>query len=148
MKEAVGGLGITQIVIVFLLVFAAYISISINMNKAQKVKDEVVSIIQKNNGLNDGAKQQIRSYMATVGYRTTGDCEDPWVGFNESYTNKPLFCYKEVSLDATNNEQTQFPESAYYEVKVFFALDVPVLNNVFKFQLTGATRRLYFTQNK
>lgn len=149
MKEAIGGLGITQIVIFFLLVFAAYISVSINMNKAQKVKDEVISIIQKNNGLNEGARSQISSYMATVGYRTTGDCNgDGWEGFNTGYSSKSLFCYKEVGLDAVANETTEFPASAYYQVKVFFALDVPILNNVFKFQLTGATRRLYYTQSK
>ena len=43
MKEAIGGLGITQIVIFFLLVFAAYISVSINMNKAYKVKNEIIT---------------------------------------------------------------------------------------------------------
>ena len=28
-----------------------------------------------------------------------------------------------------------------------FALDIPILNQVFKFQLTGTTRRLYHPKN-
>lgn len=147
MKEAIGGLGITQIVIIFLLLFAAYISVSVNMSKAQKVKDEVISIIQKNNGLNSSAKAQITSYMSSIGYRSTGSCDNGWSGGGGTVGNLNgngnLYCYKEVGLDAYSSEDAQFPRSAYYEVKVFFALDIPVLNNVFKFNLTGSTRRLY-----
>ena len=53
MREAIGGLGLTQIVIFFLVDFAGYISISVNSNKAYKVKNEVISIIQKNNGFDE-----------------------------------------------------------------------------------------------
>lgn len=144
MREAVGGLGITQIVIFFLLLFAAYISVSINMSKAQKVKDEVVSIIQKNNGFDHNALNEIENYMASVGYRTNGVCEDGWDGYNSAgfNSNKSLFCIKEWTLEFDDTKD--FPKTAYYQVRVFFALDVPVINNVLRFNLTGSTRRLYY----
>ena len=142
MKEAVGGLGITQIVIFFLILFSAYIAISINMNRAEKVKNEVISIIQKNNGFDSRALAQIQDYMSSVGYRSTGKCEGDWKGYGSasSMSSKSLFCIKEKELDGS----TEFPKSAYYQVKVFFALDLPIFNDMFKLQLTGSTRRLYY----
>ena len=153
MKEAVGGLGITQIVIFFLLLFSAYISVSINMNKAYKVRNEIITIIQKNNGLDATAISQIQEYMSSVGYRTTGECNSSdnygWEGINSnSYNNssKALFCYRamEVQYESTSGNGSQFPKSAYYQVKVFFGLDMPIINEVLKFNLIGSTRRLYY----
>ena len=154
MKEAVGGIGITQIVIFFLILFSAYISVSINMSKAYKVRNEVISIIEKNNGLNNTALSQIQNYMSSVGYRTTGNCNSSdnfgWEGINgNNYNNssKALFCYRAMEVvysTAGSAGDPQFPQSAYYQIKVFFSLDIPVINNVFKFHLIGSTRRLYY----
>ena len=154
MREAIGGLGLTQIVIFFLVVFAGYISISVNSNKAYKVKNEVISIIQKNNGFDETALEQIEDYMTSVGYRSTANCNalgtTGWDGYNssgvQSNDNKSLFCIKTMNIvyDTGTTICPQFPKSVYYQVKIFFGLDIPILNSVFKFQLTGTTRKLYY----
>src|SRR5574344_841124 len=154
MKEAIGGLGLTQIVIFFLVLFLGYICISINTNKAYKVKNEVVSIIQKNNGFNATALDQIDDYMTSVGYRSTGNCDalgtTGWEGYNSSGVsdnNHAVFCITTMDVKYSTGDANiapQFPETAYYQIKVFFSLDVPILNNAFKFQLTGTTRKLFY----
>ena len=78
MKEAVGSLGLTQIVIFFLVLFTGYICISVNTNKAYNVKTEVVDIIQQHNGFDENTLAEIQEYMTKVGYRTTGRCGDEW----------------------------------------------------------------------
>jgi hypothetical protein len=151
MREAVGGLGLTQIVIFFLVLFSGYLCVSINTNKAYKVKDEIITILQKNNGFDETSLEQIQDYMTSVGYRSTGTCGvEDGDGYsstgNVTLNNKALFCVRtmDVKYETTNGTSPQFPETAYYRVKVFFSLDVPVLGNAFGFSLTGTTKKLFY----
>jgi hypothetical protein len=155
MKEAVGGLGITQIVIFFLILFSGYLCLSINLNKAYKVKDQIVSIIEKNNGLDANALAQIQSYMTTVGYRSTGTCStDDGDGYSASGTSttndKALFCAKKSKNDSDlttskpGDTSKQLPLAYFYKIKVFFSIDVPIIGNGFGFNLYGTTRKLFY----
>ena len=122
MREAVGGLGITQIVIFFLILFSGYLCVSINTNKAYKVKNEIITIIQKNNGFHEDTLTEIQQYMTSVGYRSTGTCDsaDDGEGYTASGTSttssKALFCIKtmDVKYETVNGTSVQFPETAYY----------------------------------
>ena len=144
MREAVGSYFLTTIFIVFVLLFAGFMCLSIH-------------IIQKNNGLDSNSLAQIQDFMAKVGYRTSGECdvsgfnyEDTgYVGYGvsgSSTTNKAVFCVKEMETRYTSSSHTesQFPPSAYYQIKVFFAVDLPVVRNFFTFGLKGSTKKLYY----
>ena len=151
MREAVGGLGLTQIVIFFLVLFSGYLCVSINTNKAYKVKNEIITIIQKNNGFNDTTLSEIQDYMTSVGYRSTGSCDaDDGDGYSatgsSTISRKALFCVKtmDVKYETTNDTNPQFPETAYYKIKVFFSFDVPIVHDVFNFSLTGTTKKLFY----
>ncbi len=151
MKEAVGSYFLTGIVITFIVLFTGYLCLSINMNKAYKVKNEVINIIQKNNGLNDDAMNDILDYMNRVGYRTTGNCEiDEKDGFGYDITgnrsdNNAVICVKRRYLEYDAGKVSeQFPPTAYYQVKVFFAVDLPIVRNVFTFGLRGSTKKLFY----
>ena len=51
MKEAIGGVSLFQIVVVFILIFTGIMCLTINHSKAFGVKDEIVTILE-NDGLN------------------------------------------------------------------------------------------------
>ena len=151
MKEAIGGLGLFQIVIFFLALFSGYLCLSVNSSKSYKVKDEIINIIEKHNGANSTAISEIQNYLTKVGYRSTGNCENDEVGYGASgmasYSRDALFCVKEVavhSIDSENIETLQIPERSYYRVRVFFKLDLPVFGDAFAYDLSGDTRILYF----
>ncbi len=152
MREAIGSLSITQIVIFFLILFSGFMSVSINVNKAYKVRNEIITIIQKNNGFNEETLTQIQEYMTEVGYRSKGTCDaDDGVGYKASgygnaTGNNALMCVKQVAIEyeTSNKTKPQFPTAAYYQIKVFFSLDIPIINNVFRFALTGSTRKLFY----
>ena len=76
MKESVGILSLTNIVILFILVFTGYLCITLNQTKAYNVKNQVISIIQKNGGINSQAVTEIQDYMSEVGYRSSGKCDN------------------------------------------------------------------------
>ena len=155
MREAVGSYFLTGLVVTFIVLFTGYLCLSINMNKAYKVKNEIINIIQKNNGLDEDALDQIQDYMTKVGYRTTGSCDageqTSWEGYgisgHSATTRKSVFCIRQVISEAQGgNDYTkeQFPETAYYQVKVFFAVDLPVVRQLFTFGLKGSTKKLFY----
>ena len=155
MREAVGSYFLTVIVITFIVLFTGYMCLSINMNKAYKVKNEVINIIQKNNGLNSDAIGQIQDYMTKIGYRTTGDCnasvdknEGKYDGYGitgtSSKTKNTVFCVRALTTEyKTKDVSAQFPPAEYYQIKVFFGIDLPIVRNMFSFSLKGSTKKLF-----
>ena len=151
MRESIGILSLTNIVIFFILVFTGYLCITLNQTKAYNVKNQVISIIQKNGGINQEAVTEIQEYMSEVGYRSTGKCDSEDISSVTNYAitqreglqingQKGMICIARHNLpDATG----QFPKAAYYDIKVFFALDMPIINSVFNFNLKGSTRMVY-----
>lgn len=150
MREAIGSYWLTGIVITFIVLFTGYLCLSINMNKAYKVKNEIINIIQKNNGLDEDSLNQIQDYMTKVGYRTTGKCDNDETGYSISGTmstnTKAVFCVKEMLTEYEKDEyvNSQFPDTKYYHVKVFFAVDLPVVRQLFTFGLKGSTKKLFY----
>ena len=67
MKEAIGGVSLFQIVIVFLLLFTGVMCLTINHSKAFGVKDEIINIIQE---------EKLASYGTTSDYALTSDTID------------------------------------------------------------------------
>lgn len=151
MREAVGSYFLTTIFIIFIVLFTGYMCLSINMNKAYKVKNEIINIIQKNNGLDEETLRQIQDFMTKVGYRTTGTCDsrnDLAFGISGTSTNsnKPVFCAKQIVTEYETSAYTtvQFPKTVYYQVKVFFSIDLPVVRQLFTYGLKGSTKKLFY----
>lgn len=153
MREAVGSYWLTIIVITFIVLFTGYLCLSINLNKSYKVKNEIINIIQKNNGLSNDAMQQISDYLARVGYRTNGRCYDYETPINSkgqvSSNRNGFYCVNEmITSYETDSEyvKEQFPKSAYYQIRVFFSVDLPIVRNVFTFGIKGSTKKLFYPE--
>ena len=76
MREAIGATWIMGIVIVFIALFSGYLAFSVNYSKAFKVKDGIVDRIQKHNGPNQEAIDDIADLMNDIGYSSTGKCSN------------------------------------------------------------------------
>lgn len=74
MKDAISGAMSLQIIVIFMLIVNGYLAFSVNYTKAFRVKNEIISIIEKNeglmnaNGVNNNAATQIVQYMKSVNY--------------------------------------------------------------------------------
>lgn len=155
MKEAVGGFSLFNIVIVFVLIFAGYISLSINYSKAYNVKNEILNIIKNQGGVctsqapssQDNCynfKEQIIDYFSETNYRSKGNCEDGWIGYSRVGDLIPdgknaAFCVKAINV----NTNSELPKAYYYRIKLFYQLDLPVINKIFEFSVVGETSRVY-----
>lgn len=158
MREAIGSYFLTTIFIIFIVLFTGYMCLSINMNKAYKVKNEIINIIQKNNGLDESTLAQIQDFMTRIGYRTNGNCNDMegayafGISGSSTNSNKPVFCAKQMVTEYGFSEndltkgysKVQFPKAAYYQIKVFFSIDLPIVKEFFTFGLKGSTKKLFY----
>jgi len=157
MKEAVGGVSLFNIVILFVLLFTGYVSLSINYSKAYNIKNEILSIIRNQGGVctSDSPSsgdncynfaEQITDYFKEAGYRAKGNCDtnDDWVGYTregELLTDgkNAAFCVKGIRAESNS----ELPNALYYQIEVFYQLDLPIIYNTFKFTVTGETSRVY-----
>lgn len=151
MRESIGGAWILGIVMTFIVLFASFLAISINYSKAFKVKNNVVDIIEKNEGLTKtvgtkkGSVEQIYDYLKTEGYILKGQCSSGYTGFDmngkSTGTDKSLYCVKKNMINDTSLDK------AYYSVEVFFRLDLPIFGDIFTFRVSGETMSIYFAED-
>ncbi len=167
MKEATGITWIFQIVILFILLFTAIMALTINNSNAFGVKDEIVNAIEysKGNFLDDGNLiADISDKIQATSYRTTGKCKDGFQGYDRTgkaveSNESAAVCIRAVEVnEGINNYLTDnlcpaenklcfatndFYKGVYYQVQVFYQLDLPIINQVYNFSTMGETKVIY-----
>ena len=102
-----------QMIIFFMLIFACFLTLVLNYNKAYAIKNRTLSIIEKYEGVTYESLDIINGYMYEKGYKTTGKCQDGWFGaidlegnVEESKSSEQYYyCFKE---NANNKNQIYF----------------------------------------
>lgn len=171
MKEALGGISIFQIVILFILLFTGIMCLTINQSKAYGVKDEIINIIQNvdiakyseyaSYKLNSDTTSKIAEHLQNAGYRTTGDCpSSEWIGYDRNGTEvkkDAAYCIKVNNVsDAYHSDikdkcaggkckptSDDYPSMVYYDIVLFYQLDIPILKQIMNFKVYGSTKVLF-----
>lgn len=162
MREAIGATWIFGIVIVFITLFSGYLAFSVNYSKAFKVKDKIVETLQKYNGPNDESIEEIETYLSDVGYNSTGVCnanagirtDMKFIGADETEVRtrnandegKYNYCIQRIS--SSNTTSTGELSGGYYKVVVFFSLSLPIVNDLFHFNVSGETMNIYYPNDQ
>ena len=168
MRESISVTTIFQIVILFILLFTAIMCLTINNSNAFGVKDEIVNIIEMNNGdyLSDdnySLSEEIVESISAASYRTTGICEEGYSGFERNGQpvgngERASVCIKEVNvtegidkylsdeLGSNTVAQGEFVNGSYFQIILFYQLDLPVIRQVYNFQTKGETRIIYLEE--
>ena len=116
-----------------------------------KVKNGIINIIEKKEGVSDSTVAEISDYLNNVGYLVYSSCPD-YVssqssegahGFEASNTNSRKFKYCIAKTEDTNGNI----KKTYYKVTVFFRVDLPIMGEIFTFPVTGETKPIYFPKN-
>lgn len=118
MKDSLANVWLLGIIITFILLFSAYIAITVDYSQTFKLKNEVLNIIEKNKGMSNavgvtgeskikkpdtivvdvGALQTINLYLAGNAYTAKGPCPDDshtWYGVTKlTYTESNGFWEK------------------------------------------------------
>lgn len=163
MKESIGGTQIFIIVFTLIILFAGIMAFTINYSNAFAVKDQLVSLVETAGGFdltteivegsinNDETLEKIVETLDHNSYRQKGKC--PESKPSEGYTvagyqrngaktlgnNEDSFCI--VKIDAKSPEGT--PPRYYYQIIVFYRLDLPIIKALLGFKAIGETKILY-----
>lgn len=171
MKESISLTTIFQIVILFILLFAGIMALTINNSNAFGVKDEIANIIQynegniiENNSGNYVLSEDVVDTIAQTSYRTTGKCETDsgYIGFDldgkQSKSDRSIICVKCVNVSEEFDDyfskelgvsagqgylKGETLPSYYYEVVVFYQLDLPVIKSAFNVKTKAETKLMY-----
>ncbi len=158
MRESMGAAWIFTIVLTFIILMTAYLAISVNYAKAFKIKSHIVSEIEENEGYDGAIEQRVRKYLTAQGYTAYGTC-DPTITVDGTPSDwrriatiddavpvgsdKHNACIYSRIVD-TGNDDIDATRS-YYRVVVFFKFDLPVVNFLTTFKVSGETGYIYDT---
>ena len=165
MRESIGATWIMIVVMLFITLFSAYLAFSINYSKAFKVKDGIISRIEKFNGLKPETFTDIDEYLREIGYTSKGRCDmfvsdqkvkymgvnidepiDNLAIFKDGQTSKTEYNYcigRVFSYDPIGQMT-----ASYYNVVVFYSLSLPMINDMFNFYISGDTSNIYYPTDK
>ena len=150
MKEAVGQAFSIEFIFLFILLLNGYLAFNVNYTKAFRVKNEIRSIIQKNEGLTTDAVSDISTYMQKVSYHQNPAFTD-WCnkkGYEVCETSTGSFCYEVATSPKYGVDESGNEIAAYYTVYTFVDINIPVINNLLPvtaglFTVTGETSLIY-----
>ena len=152
MRDAVGGAWVYGIVMVFTLLFSAFLALALTYAKAYRIKNEMTAIIEKYQGitvtdsLSDlGSVSIINNYLKNNGHDTKGHCPEGSYGVTDlnsdvlektSPSQKYRYCI--------SYEKNTYKTCTYiFKVRVFYDFNLPLLGQVHKFNVNGQTNELY-----
>ena len=147
MKESISESWTIQLIAAFVLLFVAFLSLMIAYSRCFKVKNEVVSIIEKYETL-DKSKSIISNYMDAAGYTGTGTCRENSEG-GITYV-KTLCLGNNGKLDPVKGNRTgcracieQQNDTnnhvTVYRVSLFYNFNIPAFGRLATFEVTGKT---------
>jgi hypothetical protein len=154
-RESIGGTWITGLVIAFMLIFVAFLSLSLNYTKAFQIKNEMLTILEKYEGINENSIEIINNYLNKNGYSVKGSCNVDDYGVTDLSSNagsivsdetaQYYYCIStNTSTVDTNGKKFT---TANYTVKIYFNFNLPIIGDIFKFDISGTTNNIAKPQN-
>lgn len=143
MREAFGGAFTIKLMLIFLAIYIAFIAVALNYAKAFRVKNQIINLIEQNEGIEDtewtdqsGVIGEINNYLGQMSY---------YVDLNKVSNNNTntLHCYEngycieEYSLGSVDEIN-----SVYYKVTTYVKIDLQVFRLNFTIPITGETRKI------
>ena len=103
----------------------------------QKIIDSLDSNSYRQTGNCEGIEEDLNKVQSgkavVVGYTRTGE--------KTISGRKDSFCIAKIPAQKSNSEDTL--KGYYYQIYVFYQLDIPILNSLFNFRAIGETKLLY-----
>lgn len=163
MRNAISGAWLYSLILIFVVLLVAFISISINYNKTYKLKTTVVNIIEEYQGVNSQSVSKISGFLASNTFRTVRYCNktvkkgERYIGITNGKLS-PMYesgtaaektaAPQQVCISRTAHTSTYKGKSAYtdyyYNVYMAFDFSLPVFGDIFKFSVNGSTNAIYY----
>ena len=135
MREAVGSTFLFKLMIFFIFFFASFLAIAINYSQAFSIKNQIINILEKSEGLNDTSKPSIVDLTINSGYHREVDCRNTNDGESVSDGSRSAkgVCIQKLPSDASDSNR-------YYQVTTYVSFNFPIIGNLFTFPVRGETK--------
>lgn len=167
MRQAMGATWVLGIMMSFIILFTAYISVAINLAKSFQVKNNIVSMVELNEGYEEGDTafiNKVEDYLDHEGYFNHGLINDrqkfncvvdgnPACSISCLIRNSANQCevwiQKSVEPIKQNNrsdgqvDPTGTDSKTVYRITTFYKLDVPVIDLAVQFPISSDTRPIF-----
>lgn len=158
MKETIASTWIYQLVIAFVLIFVSFLILSLTYSKTFKTKNELLNIIEKYEGVNSNSIEIINNYLTYNSYKTKNNCPTTggqWLGAANIKKGSKLekvvegkkyyYC---VNKKVTNKAESKgYSSKMYYQVKIFFKFNLPIIGDISTFTVDGTTNNIFLNKD-
>ena len=152
MKESVGYTVTLNIIITFIIIIFAFLSAALIYFKSNKVSNVITETVEKYEGYNDYAKNEIGTKITSLGYnKKQVNCNKY---YNKIGEKEKRNC--SASLNAGNDGYCVFVCREmfdgewyyYYKISTNMMINIPIINDILDIPIFSNTNRLYnFAEN-
>ena len=151
MKEASSTMWTFQMIIIFMLIFSAFLALILVYSKAFSIKNNFISIIEKYDGITKESFMILNNYAKNHSYKEkahcAGDGTSIWYGVNiEDNTYEVADENKEYNY--CFSEEHDARGLIYYNIVIFYRFNLPVLNNLGGYRINGRTNSFRVSPDK
>ena len=141
MREAIGNTFIFNTVIIFVAIIIALLVGSLSYSKAFKVKNRIISIIEKHEVYDSGTRNEIEDALSSIGYRVnpngTQNCPNRPGGTAINTTNSHYrYCVYQYDTGTSG-------KGRYYGVLAYMHFDIPIIGDYLEIPIYGETKIIY-----
>ena len=147
MQQGIGETFTYNMIILFIIIVFGILAATLSYYKAYKVNNRILDSIEKYEGYNEPARQDIANKLQTIGYtKDSSKCPERKGMTLETQDNNYLYCvYYHVDDTATNdNSKNGDNEPIYYNYSVasYIYIDLPIVGS-FKIPVYTKGERTY-----
>jgi len=133
MRESIGGTWLLGFVVIFIVIFAAFLAVSINYTKAFQTKNQLINLIEENEGYSNRTIKKIDEYIEETGYSTNSvRCTSGDLEMEDSGYCIERICSKQGSR---------------YKVTTFISINIPFISSKFSIPISGETNTIYYSDD-
>lgn len=147
MREVSGSTWTFQMIILFILIFSCFLTLVLSYSKAYTIKNRMLTIIEKYEGVTDTSSDVINNFIIQHSYKTVGKCPEDWIGaidlegdYEKAKENRRYYyCFTDNKTAAG---------LTYYDVMVFYKFNLPVLGEIATYKINGETKDFKGSNNQ
>ena len=144
MKDAFGGTYMLYVLMIFFVIYISFMTVAIGYAKAFRIKNHVVSILEKTAYSNDyeGAREEIEFYVGTVHYNYSGNDKitDDCNSRGGSLDIENGICIVKNCSEVDSDGVCMVDALYYYEVTSYFVIEAPFFNISLLAPIRGETK--------
>lgn len=152
MRNALAGTWLYAIMIIFMVILIAYVAITINYSRAFEMSENVIKILEQYEGFNSKSRDLINGALNTTNSTAKHSCGE----FNYHGDKQLYYGVTGTSVDKNPrgknydycisriNTDVNGVKKYFYLTKVYFPFKLPVLGEIYSFEIPGETSALHY----